>query len=628
MFRPVNMLWVDLLIEREAAPVIMDHLAEAGVIELQGAVGSLPDGEALGAEYMARLRRLESRLAPMTGDLPTPDPRQLAPFSRRAPLAAVIDDLEDACVRWLDGAAAIVAALHRLSAENEDLELLASALAALPDDAIELSALEGSRGTGGVRPFLAIVAERSDDASRLLEASRNSLTAAYPSREAETERTVLIGLCPSAAWPALEHVLQECDARLLSIPAVLQGAPRQARAQLATLIGERRQEMARQRKALRRLNRETRIAGYYWLLRRHLWLAAALEKTQQGRRFVEIGGWVPRNRFDELRDCLLASGAPHLIRGGEAAGHGVPPVVLDNPPWMKRFEIFVSGFGMPSRDEVDPSPLLAVVTPLMFGYMFGDVGQGAVLVAVGLLARRRVPVLGLLVPAGISAALFGLLFGSVFCYEGLLQPLWLHPFDAPMTVLGVPLVFGAALLLTGIAFAGIEARWRGAVSSWWVLEFPLLIAFAAVVAGVYSLDAMWIGLLGAVVWTAAASVVAGAGKASLVKVIAGAAAHVAELVENGLQLAVNTLSFARVGAFALAHAGLSSAVVTLAGMAEGTVGQAIVFVLGNVLVIALEGLVVSIQTTRLVMYEFFRRFLRGQGRRFRPLSLEHHPGIR
>lgn len=53
MFRPVNMLWVDLLIEREAAPVIMDHLAEAGVIELQGTVGSLPDGEALGAEYMA-----------------------------------------------------------------------------------------------------------------------------------------------------------------------------------------------------------------------------------------------------------------------------------------------------------------------------------------------------------------------------------------------------------------------------------------------------------------------------------------------------------------------------------------------------------------------------------------------
>jgi V/A-type H+-transporting ATPase subunit I len=91
-----------------------------------------------------------------------------------------------------------------------------------------------------------------------------------------------------------------------------------------------------------------------------------------------------------------------------------------------------------------------------------------------------------------------------------------------------------------------------------------------------------------------------------------------EFVEESLRLFVNTVSFARVGAFALAHAGLSAAIVEVAS-ATGMVGYWIVLALGNVLVIALEGLVVSIQTTRLMLFEFFVRFLTGGGRAFKPL---------
>jgi V/A-type H+/Na+-transporting ATPase subunit I len=81
---------------------------------------------------------------------------------------------------------------------------------------------------------------------------------------------------------------------------------------------------------------------------------------------------------------------------------------------------------------------------------------------------------------------------------------------------------------------------------------------------------------------------------------------------------VNTLSFVRVGAFALAHAGLSTAVV---GIADAS-GPAYwpVLLIGNVAIIALEGLVVGIQTTRLILFEFFIRFLTAQGRPFEPLS--------
>ncbi len=98
----------------------------------------------------------------------------------------------------------------------------------------------------------------------------------------------------------------------------------------------------------------------------------------------------------------------------------------------------------------------------------------------------------------------------------------------------------------------------------------------------------------------------------------GGLAAIGHLLESGMQILVNTLSFARVGAFALAHTSLSVAVVSMAEAAPWW-AAALILVLGNGLIIALEGLVVSIQTTRLVLFEFFNRFLRGTGRVFRPL---------
>jgi V/A-type H+-transporting ATPase subunit I len=87
-----------------------------------------------------------------------------------------------------------------------------------------------------------------------------------------------------------------------------------------------------------------------------------------------------------------------------------------------------------------------------------------------------------------------------------------------------------------------------------------------------------------------------------------------------VQILINTLSFARVGAFALAHAGLASAVVALADASGNALAWAIVLALGNALILVVEGLVVSIQTTRLVLFEFFTRFFRAEGREFRPLA--------
>jgi V/A-type H+/Na+-transporting ATPase subunit I len=104
------------------------------------------------------------------------------------------------------------------------------------------------------------------------------------------------------------------------------------------------------------------------------------------------------------------------------------------------------------------------------------------------------------------------------------------------------------------------------------------------------------------------------------RALLGGLAAIGHLLESGMQILVNTLSFARVGAFALAHSALSVAVVTMADSAPLWAGI-LIMILGNVLIILLEGLVVSIQTTRLVLFEFFNRFLQGTGRVFRPLPV-------
>jgi V/A-type H+-transporting ATPase subunit I len=287
---------------------------------------------------------------------------------------------------------------------------------------------------------------------------------------------------------------------------------------------------------------------------------------------------------------------------------------------MRRFETFVRAIGLPSANEVDPSPLLALTMPLMFGYMFGDVGQGAVLLLAGLLLRERMPIMGLFVPAGVSAIVFGFVFGSIFCFEHIIPPLWINPMEDPMLILAVPLLFGAAYMLTGLLLASVQAHWAGQGGHWWQFELPVVIIYLGVLAllpaGAAGRALIVLGLA----WLVLASALRGARRSGVKGVLLGPLSVFAPLIEDLFQLLINTLSFVRVGAFALAHVGLSTAVLALSEIPESALARGTILVLGNLLVVGLEGLIVSIQTTRLVLFEFFRRFLHADGRPFRPLA--------
>jgi len=326
---------------------------------------------------------------------------------------------------------------------------------------------------------------------------------------------------------------------------------------------------------------------------------------------VWVTGWTDDLSGESLIQALHRADTRALLRFRLPPRGTRPPQILDNPRWLKPFEIFSRAFGVPGGDEADPTPVLAVVVPLLFGYMFGDVGQGLVLLGLGLWLKGRFEAARVLIAGGASAVLFGFLFGSLFASEALIPALWLHPMEHPLTVLLVPLAFAVLLLSLGQLLAGLGALWRGELGRWLSVDAGFLVFYLGVIGLVAGLPLGWLTLAG-LAWYVIGSFLRH-------RRLVGALAAFGHLIEDGLQILVNTLSFARVGAFALAHSALSAAVVTMAAATGSLVGGLLVMVTGNLVIIALEGLVVSIQTTRLVLFEFFNRFLRGTGRVFRPL---------
>ena len=138
---------------------------------------------------------------------------------------------------------------------------------------------------------------------------------------------------------------------------------------------------------------------------------------------------------------------------------------------------------MPSRNEADPSVLLALAVPLMFGYMFGDVGQGLVIAAAAFAVRKRYPIARLFIAGGLAAVVFGILFGSVFSLHHTFPALWIDPLDDPLAILLVPLAGGAALLTIGLALNALEAWWRGEFVAWLTTDAGYVVAYLGILAG-------------------------------------------------------------------------------------------------------------------------------------------------
>lgn len=385
-------------------------------------------------------------------------------------------------------------------------------------------------------------------------------------------------------------------------------------------------------------------------------LILAQEKFGQIDHTYLLTGWLPIVLFEDLKQRVMkASSNKALVERIDPSevkevrsGILSIPILFNNPALIKPFERLTSLYGTPTYKEVEPTAFLALTFLLLFGMMFGDVGHGAVLCALGYLVFKKMfryfDYGIILMECGLSAIVFGILYGSVFGLENLIPALWMRPMENISYFMKVAAVIGIGMISTGLILNLINilrqhrygellsaSGLAGALFYWLITGLgvryfligaptPLEILFAKAAGGLlFTLMILQRPVRQLLARHSSTKkgrfLVEGIGVTFLESLV--------EVLDELLRYLANTASFVRIAAFALAHAGLFMAVFTLADMVQSTQGSGFFYwltlFLGNVVIIGLEGLVVSIQTVRLEYYEFFSKFFRGGGKPFQPL---------
>ncbi|MCI8853857.1 MAG: ATPase [Lachnospiraceae bacterium] len=376
---------------------------------------------------------------------------------------------------------------------------------------------------------------------------------------------------------------------------------------------------------------------------------AALTR-ERNHTFYILCGWMTQKDADAFQKEILNDEKTFVVVEDDHDNvFSTPPTKLKNPKLFRPFEMYIKMYGLPSYNEMDPTMFVALSYAFIFGAMFGDVGQGLVLLLGGfaLYRMKGMALAAIISCAGVFSTIFGFLYGSFFGFEDtVIHHIWLRPKEAMTTlpvvgqmntVFVVAVVFGMFLILLAMIFhIMVSLKNKNAEEAFLdtngvagLIFYGALVAIIFLVMTGHPLPA---GAILAVVLGIPLLCMA------LKEPICAWFDKRAKLVEGGVVMYVvqtffemfevllsffsNTLSFVRIGAFAVSHAAMMEVVLMLAGFENAGGGNWIVVVLGNVFVCAMEGLIVGIQVLRLEYYELFSRFYKGTGREFKPYQLK------
>ena len=401
-------------------------------------------------------------------------------------------------------------------------------------------------------------------------------------------------------------------------------------------------------------------------------ITSRLESTELVYR---ITGWIPASEtdsymkgLDELTEGRIAIRAyepfevPSVMSGNEQV-----PVKLSHGKFVKSFERMIFSYGSPMYGSIDPTPFVAIFFTILFGIMFGDCGQGLIFLIMGILMSCNVIKVGgwnkfapIFMAIGISSSIMGLLTGEFFGTETVLEPfaewvtglfgkprapiLKLMPSADPKSIYVMFSVFGVAVAIgfiintCGLLLNIINNLSRkkyaeallgknglsGAVFFWYVIALVLRIVLAKHSIAAYDIIIILVSLFFAAFAEPFERKANGEKKLfenGFGTYVISGVVEVIEVVSGYLS---NTISFVRVGAFALSHAVLNFTILTLTNMCggQGSVGGILVLIAGNALIVVLEGMIVAIQVIRLQYYEFFSKFFHETGREFKPFKFE------
>lgn len=403
--------------------------------------------------------------------------------------------------------------------------------------------------------------------------------------------------------------------------------------------------------ALWKQEKHTCLSVCAWLNERSVYFSIRRYAARYGDNFI-LTGWVPEDREKDFSAALdKLDSVKYTFDSAEQELDHSPPIKLRNKKLFRPFEYYVGMYGLPTYNEIDPTMLVAITYTFLFGVMFGDLGQGICVSLIGwwMYKKKNMDLGRILVPCGISSAIFGTLFGACFGFEHALDPFYKAVFglnEKPVSVmdtnttnviiysavgLGVLLVIVAITLniisslrrknytngifgpngIAGLVFyVSIIVGFGGqAIFGWPIVNTAYVVCFIIVPLVLMYLRDVLGGLMeGRPDWKPE-------------KWSDYLMQSFFEVFEFLLSYLTNTISFVRVGAFVLVHAGMMMAVFMLANMATGF-WYVFLIVFGNIFVMALEGLLVGIQALRLEFYEMFSRFFDGEGRPFTPVMVK------
>jgi V/A-type H+-transporting ATPase subunit I len=625
VFKPLAMQRLALHVLREDAALAALLLADGGVFNPETSQvdpAQMPDmpSEHYRELYRSARARFDKVLAHCKTLAEPVPPAALRPVSEQE--LAELDE-------WLRGVWAECSkcqeGLRRIEEEQKHVKQLQQSLENFASLDIDLGLLTGPKRFVDVH----VGTVPSANVARLEQAVALAGYVTHPFRDSEG-LTQLVVAGPSGREAEVRAVLQSAEWRPMEIPAELHHRPEKARRDLEARL----ERIVTDTDLQCRLIEDTQKEFNDKLIAARELLAMAAPYAELGEALrgrgglALITGWAPKRDVEALRAPLAERLGTRFVltaRDPLPEERAQVPSVARYPRWVRPFGILVRTYGVPRYGEFDPTWLFTVTYILMFGMMFGDVGHGAVFAAVGIGLRRILKGFTFFVVAiGASSMVFGWLYGSIFGYEHVIQPMWMSPLSDPILMLTLALYWGIGFIVLATVLTIYNRLGEGAFGEALLdskglagLLFYLGLLFAAY-RGVQA------GSIGALEWGAMlvpfAAVLgykwhhyhAGTGERLLVVFIEGF-----ETVTSYLSA---TLSFLRVAAFSLNHVALAIAVFTLAGM-MGTAGHWITVVLGNVFIMVLEGGIVAIQVLRLEYYEGFSRFFRGDGREFRPLVL-------
>lgn len=405
-------------------------------------------------------------------------------------------------------------------------------------------------------------------------------------------------------------------------------------------------------KAAKDMLREHRDS--YELLFSQLYTMQRVYDVCKGRGEVSgmfvLSGWIPSDTYHAISKTI-AEEAPLTTLMVEdtkdIAYTGIRiPTKLQNNPFFRSFQDIVAMYSLPSYGEIDPSPIVAISFILFFGFMFGDVGHGLLifigsilLVKRGIMRRSLGQVMKM---ASISSVFFGLMYGSIFGLEGIIPEIWLNPMHDVNKLLAVSICLGVFMISLGLILNMIkqyrakdfgrllfDGQGMAGLFLYWTLCALGMIYITGSPISNFTANLMWGGIGILILVMILRDVLA---RFLLHQKSDGESAvlNCFEIMHNLMSFVSNTASFVRLAAFALNHVGLSLAVIMLSDMVHtlpgGIVMKGIILIIGNMVIVCLEGLIVFIQTLRLEYYEFFGKFYKGGGAAFKPVGWKKEGG--